>query len=89
MLTAGVDVGAVSAKTVILKDKEIISYYILPTGSDVTQIGENVTSNALMRAGFSLNDLDYIIATGYGRNSIPFANEAISEIICHAKGAIF
>ena len=89
MLTAGVDVGAVSAKTVILKDKEIISYYILPTGSDVTQIGENVTSKALMRAGFSLNDLDYIIATGYGRNSIPFANEAISEIICHAKGAIF
>ena len=31
-------------------------------------------------------DLAYLIGTGYGRNKVPFADENISEISCHAMG---
>lgn len=31
-------------------------------------------------------DLSYLIGTGYGRNKVPFADENISEISCHAMG---
>lgn len=34
----------------------------------------------------SAKDLTYLIGTGYGRNKVPFADENISEISCHAMG---
>ncbi len=34
----------------------------------------------------SAKDLAYLIGTGYGRNKVPFADENISEISCHAMG---
>jgi len=37
-------------------------------------------------AGLKLNDIDYIVATGYGRVNVPFADKQITEIKCHMKG---
>lgn len=34
----------------------------------------------------SIDDLSYLIGTGYGRNKVPQAQENISEISCHAMG---
>ena len=34
----------------------------------------------------SAEELPYLIGTGYGRNKVPFADENISEISCHAMG---
>jgi predicted CoA-substrate-specific enzyme activase len=34
----------------------------------------------------AMEKLDYVIATGYGRKAVAFADEAITEISCHAKG---
>lgn len=34
----------------------------------------------------SAEDLAYLVGTGYGRNKVPFADENISEISCHAMG---
>lgn len=34
----------------------------------------------------SAGDLAYLVGTGYGRNKVPFADENISEISCHAMG---
>ena len=34
----------------------------------------------------SSKDLAYLIGTGYGRTKVPFADENISEISCHAMG---
>lgn len=34
----------------------------------------------------SAKDLEYLVGTGYGRNKVPFADENISEISCHAMG---
>lgn len=34
----------------------------------------------------SAQELTYLVGTGYGRNKVPFADENISEISCHAMG---
>lgn len=86
MITAGVDVGAATAKTVIMADGETLSYAIIPTGDSVARAAEEVTKAALEQAGLSMADLSFVISTGYGRNGVAFANKAASEIICHARG---
>jgi predicted CoA-substrate-specific enzyme activase len=85
-IAAGVDVGAATAKTVIVAGGEILSRAVVPTGDSVARAAEGVTELALELAGLSRSDLQFVISTGYGRNGVPFADRAASEIICHAKG---
>lgn len=89
MLIVGVDVGAATAKTAILKDGEFVAYEVMPTGDYVTESSKEVTEKALKKAGYTFKDVDRFISTGYGRDSVKFADKSISEIICHAKGASF
>jgi len=91
MLVAGIDVGAATAKAVILGDSGILGYSIRPTGHDVVLATNKVTQEALEKAGLSISidGLNYVVSTGYARGSIGFANKTVTEIICHAKGAHF
>jgi predicted CoA-substrate-specific enzyme activase len=95
MLVAGVDVGAATAKTVIMSDGKILGQAVIPTGDRIITAAEKVTRLALEKAGMWRDgfgfktDFDYIISTGYGRHGVPFANKAVTEIICHAKGAYY
>jgi predicted CoA-substrate-specific enzyme activase len=34
-----------------------------------------------------IEDMDYIVATGYGRAVVPFAHGSVTEISCHGRGA--
>jgi (R)-2-hydroxyacyl-CoA dehydratese activating ATPase len=34
-----------------------------------------------------VEDMDYIVSTGYGRGVVPFADRSITEISCHCRGA--
>lgn len=86
MLTAGVDVGAATAKTAIVKDGEMIASKVIPTGSRVQESALKVTQDALAIAGYEMSDLDAVISTGYARHVVAFSNRGVSEIICHAKG---
>ncbi len=86
MFVAGVDVGAATAKAVILDDETIIGFAVIPTGYDVTAAAGEVAGKALNEAGVNMKDLAYVISTGYGRNAVEFSNKAVTEIICHAKG---
>jgi (R)-2-hydroxyacyl-CoA dehydratese activating ATPase len=38
-------------------------------------------------AGITMENIDRLVGTGYGRKHIPFVNSVESEIVCHAKGA--
>jgi predicted CoA-substrate-specific enzyme activase len=86
LIVAGVDIGAATAKAVILNSNKVFSFSIMPTGHSVTQAGESVLREALEKAALPFDDLGYIISTGYGRRAVSFANKAVSEIICHAAG---
>jgi predicted CoA-substrate-specific enzyme activase len=87
MFAAGCDVGSLSAKAVIMKDDEILATEVIFSKPDPGDSARTVMDNALIKAGISLNDIGYCIGTGYGRNSIPFADSVESEITCHGKGA--
>lgn len=89
MIAAGIDVGAATAKVVILSDGQILSHVIAPTGFDVIHTANEITESALEKAGCSLEDLGFVVSTGYARSAVPFANKQLTEISCHAKGARF
>ncbi len=87
MITAGIDIGSLTGKAVILKDNEILAWNLIPTGPDSSETAQEVTDMTLKGAGLSLDNMDYIVSTGYGRVVVPFSDKNITEITCHAKGA--
>jgi len=87
MLVAGCDVGSLTGKAVILKDGEIFSYSIVPTTPKPERTACNAMDEALRQQNLSLDNLEFVVGTGYGRIKIPFANTEVSELTCHGKGA--
>jgi bzd-type benzoyl-CoA reductase Q subunit len=53
------------------------------------QSADKALAWALEGTGLSREDIKYIVATGYGRVSVDFADKAVTEISCHARGANF
>jgi (R)-2-hydroxyacyl-CoA dehydratese activating ATPase len=86
MITAGVDIGSLTAKAVILRDKEIASYAVMPGGSDVTAAAGQVLGQALEKAGVRRDEVAALVATGYGRAKVPLAGKTVTEITCDARG---
>ena len=83
---AGIDIGSTMTKAVIMDDTEILSSFIGPTGAHHRKLANRVMKEALDHADLSLDDIAFIVATGYGRISVPFADKQITEITCHARG---
>jgi predicted CoA-substrate-specific enzyme activase len=86
MIFAGVDIGSRAAKAVIMEDDNIISDTIQDTGPESVKTAYKTIDAAMSGISLSLDDIDYVVATGYGRVLVPFASENISEISCHARG---
>lgn len=86
-MTAGIDVGSATAKAVVLEDNKLLSHSIIPTSAGSAETAFRAIETALNGKSLTLDDIHYIVATGYGRIMVPFANEVITEISCHAKGA--
>ena len=57
------------------------------TGAKSGESAERILHSVLEKANLKREDIDTIISTGYGRVSIPFADENVTEISCHGKGA--
>ena len=87
IVTAGVDVGSVGSKAVIMLDGEIYAWSVMRTGSNSSDSASKALGWAMEDTGITLKDIHYIVGTGYGRVNVPMANRAITEIACHAKGA--
>ncbi|RZI41085.1 benzoyl-CoA reductase, bzd-type, subunit Q [Herbaspirillum sp. HC18] len=87
IITAGIDVGSVSSQAVICVDGELFGYNSMRTGNNSPDSAKNAIDGVLQKAGMTLEDVTYVIGTGYGRVNVPFAHKAITEIACHARGA--
>lgn len=86
MITAGVDIGSSSSKVVILQDgAKILSQTVIPVGAG-TSGPSRAFAQALAAAQVHEDQLDYIVATGYGRRTFAAAQQQLSEITCHACG---
>jgi (R)-2-hydroxyacyl-CoA dehydratese activating ATPase len=88
MFVVGIDIGSLTAKTVILDDQaRVVGHALVPTGAISQRAGETSFETALKMAGIASADIRYVLATGYGRNNVPYAKGEMTEITCHAKGA--
>lgn len=84
---AGIDIGSTMTKVAILDERDVIlSMIIGPTGAEHRRLANKVMEEALLAAGLSFEQITTIIATGYGRLNVPFADRQISELSCHARG---
>ena len=87
MIFAGIDIGSTMTKVVILDEHEtVLASVIGPTGAAHRHLALKVMNEAAGRCGLSFETLNFIVATGYGRINVPFADKQITEITCHAKG---
>ena len=88
--TLGIDIGSTASKCVILRDgKEIVSKSLISVGAG-TSGPQRAIAEVLENAGMTRDQMAYVLATGYGRNSLEgIADHQMSELSCHAKGASF
>lgn len=85
MYFAGVDIGSTMTKVVIM-DEAVVACVIGPTGAEHRRLANKVMEEALRQVNLPFDEISYVVATGYGRISVPFADKQITEITCHAKG---
>ena len=90
MLVAGVDVGSTQTKAVIMnEDREVLGKGLVPTGAKLNEAGQAAFEEALARAGARESDVGFVVGTGYGRYRVEFGDAQVTEISCHARGAVF
>lgn len=84
----GIDIGSSCAKTIVMDgEKNILLRLLQPTGWSSVDTSESIRLR-LEEAGIAAEE-SYVVATGYGRVSVPYANGMVTEITCHGKGACF
>lgn len=87
-LYAGVDVGSLCTKAVIIDGGgELVSHSVVRSGAFYQGAAEAAIEEALGRAGLQLKEINCIISTGYGRARVSFSQDHVTEITCHARGA--
>lgn len=89
MITSGIDCGAKTAKTVILKDGRIIGKAGITAGFDLEKSIETSLAKAVEAAGIRRDDIEKIHGTGSGKASIIMAVKTINDIQAMARGAAF
>jgi len=89
MLTVGIDVGSISAKAAVVENGNLLAGTVILTGYNAKSAGKKVFKIILENLGIKPEAVDRIVATGYGRKSVDFADKAVTEITCHAAGAHF
>ncbi|MCC4117334.1 benzoyl-CoA reductase, bzd-type, subunit Q [Aromatoleum toluclasticum] len=87
IITCGIDVGSVSSQAVLVCDGELFGYNSMRTGNNSPDSAKNALQGIMDKIGMKLEDINYVVGTGYGRVNVPFAHKAITEIACHARGA--
>ena len=90
IFTMGIDVGSTASKCVILKNgKDIVAKSLVAVGTGTSGPARAI-AEVLENAGMKREEMDFVLATGYGRNSLDgLADFQMSELSCHAKGASF
>ena len=68
------------------RDHRVLSAIKGPTGPEHRQLANQVMKMALEQANLQLDEISYVVATGYGRLNVPFADRQITELTCHARG---
>ena len=92
---AGIDVGTTTTKAVIINaDKKVLGRFVRRSGANLASAARVAFEEAIAQAGIARDTVQAIVATGYGRKSVPFdklragpfAHDTKTEIACHGRG---
>jgi predicted CoA-substrate-specific enzyme activase len=89
LITAGVDVGSLDTKVVILSDGRILGQKAITTGDNSAEAAHRAMEEALGQAGLASDNIDFVISTGAGKKEVSLAQGQVSEVMCEAAGARF
>lgn len=88
MYVMGIDSGSTSTNAVIMdENRKIKAFSVVRTGAKSGVSADRALQEVLEKAGLTREEIAWIVSTGYGRVSISFADENVTEISCHGKGA--
>jgi predicted CoA-substrate-specific enzyme activase len=87
VIAIGIDAGSATTKAILLKDRKVLAYKIVPSGFDFERVAGGACGDVMAEAG--VREANDIVVTGYGRDRVPFARKAVSEITAQAKGVAF
>lgn len=87
MYQVGIDIGSSATKVAVINDGEVIKTILMDTGFSSRKVADEIYA-MLEAEGISKENARYV-ATGYGRISVPYADDVVTEITCHGKGAYF
>lgn len=91
MIFAGMDIGSRTVKATLFdaKRQTLIACKLRDQGVDQQALAQEVYHCALRESGLDSSCVARLVATGYGRNAVEFADTAITEITCHAAGVLY
>ena len=87
MYQVGIDIGSSAAKVAVIKEGEVVKTLLMDTGFSSRKVADEIYA-LLEKEGITKENAKYV-ATGYGRISVPYADDVVTEITCHGKGAYF
>lgn len=86
---AGIDIGSTQAKGVILDEQgRLQGSAIIDMETNMGTAAEIVFQRALESAHLQASEVAFTVATGYGRYRVTFGDLQVTEISCHARGAL-
>jgi len=87
--TGGVDVGSTQTKAVVIDENgKVVGRALLDMETSMVTIAEQAFKAALADAGITEDQVVRVAGTGYGRYNVSFGHEQVTEISCHARGAV-
>ena len=81
----GIDIGSTAAKVVVLDEDRLVDRFVLPTGWSSKETAGSIASR-LAQEGCPVDGDARVIATGYGRVAVDYAQKTVTEITCHGRG---
>lgn len=88
-MNIGIDIGSTASKVIVFdkESQQIVHKFLMPSGWNSKETAIKIY-NKLKQQGIDIENA-YVVATGYGRISVPYADRVVTEITTHAKGAMF
>ena len=86
-IVLGCDIGSLTSKAVILNGRRVLGTALINSRSRPELSAQIVIQEAMKNAKVDPKQITYTVGTGYGRKKVPMVDKAVTEIVCHGKGA--
>ncbi len=87
LITAGIDIGSTTSKAALWEKDHMGPYIIGPSTTNPRETARECYDKVLQEAGIGTDEVAFIVGTGYGRAKVSFANDNVSELSAHGRGA--